>query len=78
VLLRPLRRSDVATCPNALAAGRVEWDRVKVGLGLLQMRLTSRPLLIAPRDERADGEFRQSYGGDERLGGQQGGIGQPR
>ena len=26
---------------------RVEWDRLKIGLGLLQMRLADRPLLVA-------------------------------
>jgi hypothetical protein len=71
----PKRRGNLA---ERSGRSRVEGDRVKVSLGLLQMCLTSSPLLIGSGDEWADGEFGQSHGGDERLGGQQGGIGQPR
>ena len=51
-------------------------SRIKVGFDLLQMRLASCPLLIAAGDQWADGEFGQGHGGDEGLGGQDGGIGQ--
>lgn len=83
----PTRRFNRRSSPTSQRRGnlsegsggsRVEWDRIKVGLGLLRIRLTSRPLLIVAGDQRANGEFGQGHGSDEGLGGQQGGIRQAR
>jgi hypothetical protein len=51
--LRPDRRYDEATPPNARAVFGIERDRIDVGLGLLHMGEATRPLSVICRDEGA-------------------------
>jgi hypothetical protein len=45
--LAPTSSQRRGNLPEASGGSGVEWDRIKVGLGLLKMRLAGRPLLVA-------------------------------
>ena len=53
---------------------RVEWKRIEVGFGLLEVRLACRSLGIALRHERTHGQLGQRHGAYERLGWERRGV----
>jgi hypothetical protein len=59
-------------CHSAERPGRVgiEWQRLEVGLSLLEQALAGCPLLTGGRHERANRQLRQGDCGDDRLLGQ--------